>query len=201
MRERPPCSPTRTSSRNGSPVDFFGQRLAERLFDDGYAADLVVDNNVLAHVPDAHDFVEEPGRLLKPEGIVTKESPQLLRLVEERQVDTIYHEHFAYFSLLSAERLFAAHGLVRFDVAELPTHGGSLRTYAAHADGQHRPGERVGEVRAQERARPSTSSRRTSASPKRLGARSASCSRSSWKRSTRGRASWDTARPRRALRS
>jgi 2-polyprenyl-3-methyl-5-hydroxy-6-metoxy-1,4-benzoquinol methylase len=71
MRERPPCSPIRTSSRNGSPVDFFGQRLAERLLDDGYAADLIVGNNGLAHVPDAHDFVEEPCQLLKAEGIVT----------------------------------------------------------------------------------------------------------------------------------
>jgi SAM-dependent methyltransferase len=131
-------------------VDFFGQRLAERLTHEGYAADLVVGNNVLAHVPDAHDFVEGLRRLLKPEGVITMEFPHLLRLVEERQFDTIYHEHFSYFSLLSAERLFAAHHLVLFDVEELPTHGGSLRIYAAHEDGPHRPGERVAEIHAKE---------------------------------------------------
>jgi SAM-dependent methyltransferase len=132
-------------------VAFFGQPLAEHLLDEGYAADLVVGNNVLAHVPDAHDFVEGLRRLLKPNGVVTMEFPHLLRLVEERQFDTIYHEHFSYFSLLSAERLFAAHDLVLFDVEELSTHGGSLRIYAAHAQGPHRPSERVAEVHAKER--------------------------------------------------
>jgi SAM-dependent methyltransferase len=132
-------------------VDFFGQRLAEKLVDEGYAADLIVGNNVLAHVPDAHDFVEGLRRLLKPEGVVTMEFPHLLQLIEQRQFDTIYHEHFSYFSLLVAERLFAAHSLVLFDVEELPTHGGSLRIYAAHADGPHRPGKRIAELHAAER--------------------------------------------------
>ena len=132
-------------------VDFFGQPLAERLTEEGYAADLVVGNNVLAHVPDVHGFVEGLRRILKPEGVVTMEFPHVLRLVEERQFDTIYHEHFSYFSLLPAERLFAAHDLVLFDVEELSTHGGSLRIYIAHADGPYRAGERVAEVRARER--------------------------------------------------
>jgi SAM-dependent methyltransferase len=132
-------------------VDFFGQRLAERLLEEGSAADLIVGNNVLAHVPDVHDFVEGLRRLLKPEGVVTMEFPHVLRLIEERQFDTIYHEHFSYFSLGSVERLFAEHGLVIFDVDELSTHGGSLRIYAAHADGPHRLGERVMHLRATER--------------------------------------------------
>jgi SAM-dependent methyltransferase len=133
-------------------VDFFGHRLAQRLLAEGHAADLIVGNNVLAHVPDAHDFVEGLRRLLKPEGVITMEFPHLLRLLEERQFDTIYHEHFSYFSLLAAERLFAAHGLVLFDVEELPTHGGSLRIYAARADGPRRPGERIAGLHAAERA-------------------------------------------------
>jgi SAM-dependent methyltransferase len=132
-------------------VDFFGLGLAERLVAEGYAADLVVGNNVLAHVPNAHDFVEGLRRLLKPEGMITLEFPHLLQLVAERQFDTIYHEHFSYFSLLAVERLFADHGLEVVDIEELPTHGGSLRIYAAHADGPHRPGTRVSDVRAKER--------------------------------------------------
>jgi SAM-dependent methyltransferase len=132
-------------------VDFFSERVAENLLDDGHAADLIIGNNVLAHVPDSHDFVEGLRRLLKPEGVVTMEFPHLLRLIEERQFDTIYHEHFSYFSLFTAEQLFAAHGLVLFDVEELATHGGSLRIYAAHADGPHRPEARIGELHAVER--------------------------------------------------
>jgi SAM-dependent methyltransferase len=131
-------------------VDFFGLPLAERLLDEGFAADLIVGNNVLAHVPDSHGFVEGLRRLLKPEGVVTMEFPHLLRLIEERQFDTIYHEHFSYFSLLAAERLFAAHGFVLFDVEELPTHGGSLRIYAAHAAGPHYPGKRIAQLHALE---------------------------------------------------
>jgi SAM-dependent methyltransferase len=133
-------------------VGFFGRTLAERLLEGGYAADLVVGNNVLAHVPDAHDFVEGLHRLLKPDGILTMEFPHLLRLVQERQFDTIYHEHFSYFSLQTAERLFAAHDLVVFDVEELPTHGGSLRIYVAHTDAHPRLDERVTEVREKERS-------------------------------------------------
>jgi SAM-dependent methyltransferase len=111
-------------------VDFFGQRLADRLAAEGHAADLIVGNNVLAHVPDVHDFVEGLRRLLKPNGVITMEFPHLLRLVEERQFDTIYHEHFSYFSFLTARKVLSAHGLEVFDVDELSTHGGSLRLYA-----------------------------------------------------------------------
>lgn len=132
-------------------VDFFGERLAGSLAEKGFSADLIVGNNVLAHAPASHDFVEGLRRLLKPGGVVTMEFPHLLRLIEERQFDTIYHEHFSYFSLLTAERLFARHGLVLFDVEELPTHGGSLRIYAAHADGPYRPGTRIAELHERER--------------------------------------------------
>jgi SAM-dependent methyltransferase len=132
-------------------IDFFGDEVAERLVRGGRAADLVVGNNVLAHVPDAHDFVAGLRRLLKPAGLVTMEFPHVLRLIEEREFDTIYHEHFSYFSFLAAERLFAAHDLVLFDVEELPTHGGSLRIYAGHSGGPHHPREAVARLRARER--------------------------------------------------
>ena len=95
-------------------------------------ADLLLGNNVLAHVPDLNDFVAGMKRLLKPSGVITMEFPHLLRLMEQNQFDTIYHEHFTYFSFLTVEQVFAAHGLTVFDVDELPTHGGSLRIYARH---------------------------------------------------------------------
>ena len=113
-------------------VEFFGTETARRLAADGQA-DLIVGNNVLAHVPDLNDFVAGMHVLLASEGAITMEFPHLERLVEERQFDTIYHEHFSYFSLLTVRRVFAAHGLTVFDVEELPTHGGSLRIYACHA--------------------------------------------------------------------
>jgi hypothetical protein len=94
----------------------------------------LVGNNVLAHVPDINDFVGGMRVLLKPGGVLTMEFPHLLRLVDEKQFDTIYHEHFSYFSFLTARKVFAAHGLRLFDVEELPTHGGSLRIYGAHQD-------------------------------------------------------------------
>ena len=102
-------------------------------------ADLLLGNNVLAHVPDLNDFVGGMKILLKPEGLITMEFPHLLRLVEEHQFDTIYHEHFSYFSFLTASRIFAHHGLRLFDVEELPTHGGSLRIYGCHADDGTKP--------------------------------------------------------------
>jgi len=132
-------------------TEFFGEQLADRLVREGHAADLVVGNNVLAHAPASHDFVEGLRRLLKPGGVVTLEFPHLLRLIEDSQFDTIYHEHFSYFSLFAVERLFDLHGLVVFDVEELPTHGGSLRIFGAHADRSRRPGDRVAQVHARER--------------------------------------------------
>ena len=113
-------------------VKFFGEQTARQLVAEGIRADLVVGNNVLAHVPRLNDFVKGLKILLKPGGVLTMEFPHLLRLLAESQFDTIYHEHFSYFSLLTVERVFAVHGLAIFDVGELPTHGGSLRIYACH---------------------------------------------------------------------
>jgi hypothetical protein len=124
-------------------VEFFGARLAGILVDEGKRADLIAGNNVLAQVPDINDFVGGMKRLLAPGGAITLEFPHLLRLIQENQFDTIYHEHFSYFSLLSVERILAAHGLRVFDVETLPTHGGSLRVYACHHDD---PGEEEGRV-------------------------------------------------------
>ncbi len=131
-------------------VEFFGAELAERLHREGHAADLIVANNVLAHVPNVHDFVEGVGTLLKPDGVVTMEFPHLLRLIAEAQFDTIYHEHFSYLTLLVVERLFGEHELRLFDVEELPTHGGSLRIYAASERAAREPSEHLLELRARE---------------------------------------------------
>jgi SAM-dependent methyltransferase len=109
-------------------VEFFGAAMAQTL----PPADLLLGNNVLAHVPDINDFVEGMAMALKPDGVITMEFPHLMRLMEGNQFDTIYHEHFSYLSLLTVRRIFAAHGLTIFDVDELPTHGGSLRIYARH---------------------------------------------------------------------
>jgi SAM-dependent methyltransferase len=114
-------------------VSFFGAELARRLATEGRQAKLLLGNNVLAHVPDLNDFVSGLKLLLAPEGTITMEFPHLLRLIEGNQFDTIYHEHFSYFSFLAAERVFKAHGLKIYDVEQLPTHGGSLRIYATHA--------------------------------------------------------------------
>jgi SAM-dependent methyltransferase len=113
-------------------VDFFGERLAKQMVEEGKAADLLIGNNVLAHVPDINDFVAGLKKALKPHGVVTMEFPHLMRLIENNQFDTIYHEHFSYLSFHTAKAVFAAHGLELFDVEELPTHGGSLRIYAKH---------------------------------------------------------------------
>ena len=122
------------AERNGIPTraEFFGRALARRLVDEGVRADLLIGNNVLAHVPDLDDFVGGLAILLRPQGTLTMEFPHLMRLIEQGQFDTIYHEHFSYFSLLAAERAFAAHGLHLYDVEELSTHGGSLRVYVGH---------------------------------------------------------------------
>ena len=102
-------------------------------------ADLIIGNNVLAQVPDLNDFVAGISNLLAPTGVVTLEFPHLLRLIEGNQFDTIYHEHFSYFSVLTCRQIFAAHGLTLFDVEELPTHGGSLRVYLRHEDDATKP--------------------------------------------------------------
>ena len=114
-------------------IEFFGASVARRLVEEGRSADLVVANNVFAHVPDINDFSEGIRILLASDGIATIEVQHLARLIENNQFDTIYHEHFTYYTLLSAERVLAAHGLVVYDVEELPTHGGSLRLFARHA--------------------------------------------------------------------
>jgi C-methyltransferase C-terminal domain/Putative zinc binding domain/Methyltransferase domain len=134
-------------------IDFFGRNLAQKLVDDGVKADLLLGNNVLAHVPDINDFVAGMKILLQKDGIITMEFPHLLKLMEERQFDTIYHEHFSYFSFGTVENIFGAHGLKMFDVEELPTHGGSLRVYACHSDFYgHAVTDRVARMKEKEAA-------------------------------------------------
>lgn len=134
-------------------VKFFGTQVALELASEGRLADLLVGNNVLAQVPDLCDFVAGMKILLKPRGVLTLEFPHLLRLMEGNQFDTIYHEHFSYFSFLAAEKVIAAHNLTLFDVEELPTHGGSLRIFGRHVDDTSKPvTPRVAELRAKEAA-------------------------------------------------
>ena len=130
---------------------FFGAETARDLVGQGTQADLLLGNNVLAHVPDLNDFVAGMKIILKPEGVITMEFPHLQHLIEENQFDTIYHEHFSYFSFLAARRVFAHHGLELFDVEEIPTHGGSLRIFAGHAGQGRAMGGRVEEILARER--------------------------------------------------
>ena len=133
-------------------IEFFGVASAQRLKARKKSADLIVGNNVLAQVPDINDFVRGIKILLKPRGVVTIEFPHLLRLMEQNQFDTIYHEHFFYFSFASAERVFRHHGLELFDVEELPTHGGSLRIFAHHANDKfHSVSARVHAMKAKEK--------------------------------------------------
>ena len=120
-------------------VQFFNPETASELGDRGIQADLLLGNNVLAHVPGLNEFVRGMKIALKPTGIITMEFPHLLRLMQENQFDTIYHEHFSYLSLATVERVFAKFGLRLFDVDQLPTHGGSLRIYATHTDNDARP--------------------------------------------------------------
>ncbi|HTA19935.1 MAG TPA: methyltransferase domain-containing protein [Polyangia bacterium] len=135
-------------------VEFFGEALARQLAGEGRRADLIIGNNVLAQVPDLNSFVAGIANLLKPTGTATLEFPHLQQLVDGNQFDTIYHEHFSYFSLLATERIFAAHGLVVFDVEELWTHGGSLRVWARPVADASRPvSDRVLALRAREEQR------------------------------------------------
>jgi SAM-dependent methyltransferase len=136
-----------------SRVRFFGSGLARELVAEGLRADLLVGNNVLAHVPELNDFVAGLAALLAPRGVLTMEFPHLLRLMDEGQFDTIYHEHFSYFSFTAVRRVFAEQGLTLYDVEELPTHGGSLRIYGRRAEDESRPvAPRVGELLAREEA-------------------------------------------------
>jgi SAM-dependent methyltransferase len=136
----PAANVAKVALEKGIPTrtDFFGVELAKALVAEGKRADLIVGNNVLAQVPDLNDFVAGMARLLAPEGVITLEFPHLERLMAENQFDTIYHEHFSYFSLMTVDRLAARHRLRLIDVEELPTHGGSLRVYLANA-GSTRP--------------------------------------------------------------
>jgi SAM-dependent methyltransferase len=132
-------------------VKFFGTNTAKELAAEGKYADLIVGNNVLAHVPGLNDFVEGMKVILKKNGVITMEFPHLMKLVAENQFDTMYHEHFSYFSFTTVEKVFANHGLTLFDVEELPTHGGSLRIYARHGDDNSKPlGERVADLKRRE---------------------------------------------------
>jgi len=122
-----------------SIVKFFGIQTAREVAEEHGQADLLLGNNVLAHVPDLNDFVGGMKILLAPNGVITMEFPHLLRLMQENQFDTIYHEHFSYFSFITVEKVFAAHGITLFDVEELTTHGGSLRIYGRHAEDRSKP--------------------------------------------------------------
>ena len=133
-------------------IAFFGEATAKRLAAEGHCADLIAANNVLAHVPHLNDFVAGFRHLLKPGGVATFEFPHLLRTMGQVQFDTIYHEHFSYFSLLTAEQVFARHGLRVFDVEELPTHGGSLRLFVGHDAAGQPEGAGLRAVRAAESA-------------------------------------------------
>ncbi len=136
-----------------SLVAFFGCDTASKVRAKHGPADLLLGNNVLAHVPDINDFVAGMKILLAPQGVITMEFPHLMRLIAENQFDTIYHEHFSYLGFTTVERIFAHHGLALFDVEELPTHGGSLRIYARHVEHNALPvGPRVADLRAREAA-------------------------------------------------
>jgi SAM-dependent methyltransferase len=137
----PAANVAKVAQEKGVPtlVRFFGRDTARELAAQGRLADLLLGNNVLAQVNDLNDFVAGLKLLLSARGVITIEFPHLMRMVEENQFDTIYHEHFSYFSLYASERIFAAHGLTLFDVEELPTHGGSLRIYARHTEDASKP--------------------------------------------------------------
>jgi SAM-dependent methyltransferase len=135
-------------------VEFFGERSAARIRGEGRSADCLVANNVFAHVPNLHDFVNGIRTLLAPHGVATFEFPHMMKLIEETQYDTIYHEHYSYFSLHTAERALGEHALRIFDVEEIPTHGGSLRLFVCHdGDASKATTARVPALRAREKER------------------------------------------------
>jgi hypothetical protein len=149
----PAANVAKVAVEKGVPtlVKFFGRETAQAMVAAGQRADLVIGNNVLAQVPDLNDFVGGIRIVLKPQGVATLEFPHLMRMMAENQYDTIYHEHFSYFSFITAEKIFAAHDLILFDVDELPTHGGSIRIYVRHKEDTSKPvGQRVLELRDRE---------------------------------------------------
>ena len=151
----PAANVAKVAQEKGIPtvVKFFGQQTARELAAKGKQADLLLGNNVLAHVPNLNDFVAGMKTLLKPEGVITMEFPHLMRLMEGNQFDTIYHEHFSYLSFLTVEKVFATHGLTIFDVEQLSTHGGSLRIYVSHAEDTSKSiSQRVKVLRSEEKA-------------------------------------------------
>ncbi|MDY7055158.1 methyltransferase domain-containing protein [Limnospira fusiformis] len=149
----PAANVARVAESKGIPswVKFFGTTTAQEIVRQKKQADLLIGNNVLAHVPDINDFVAGMKLALNPNGILTMEFPHLLKLMEFNQFDTIYHEHFSYLSLLTVENIFASHGLTLFDVEEIPTHGGSLRIYGKHdSNSNYQVTERLNNFRQQE---------------------------------------------------
>jgi 2-polyprenyl-3-methyl-5-hydroxy-6-metoxy-1,4-benzoquinol methylase len=151
----PAVNVARVAKARGIPTEvrYFGRDTAADVRDRHGRADLLIGNNVLPHVPDLNDFVSGMKRLLALDGVITMEFPHLMQLVEQSQFDTIYHEHFSYFSFFTAERVFQAHDLTVFDAEQLGTHGGSLRIYAQHTEsGRHRVTDRTIGLRDRERA-------------------------------------------------
>lgn len=151
----PTASTADAAEALGIPVlrEFFGERLGKELAAAGRSADLIIGNNVFAHVPNINDFTKGLKAALKPNGTITLEFPHLMRLVEFNQFDTVYHEHFSYLSLHAAQRIFSAAGLRIYDVEELPTHGGSLRVYGCHTDRVFATSDLVHRLLAEERKR------------------------------------------------
>jgi hypothetical protein len=151
----PTASTAEAAEKIGIPVirQFFGERSGKELAASGRQADLIIGNNVYAHVPDINDFTRGLKSALKPSGTITLEFPHLMRLIESNQFDTVYHEHFSYLSLHAVERIFAAAGLKVYDIEELPTHGGSLRVYGCHADSTQKVGEAVARLLEEEKKR------------------------------------------------
>src|SRR5262249_9610210 len=149
----PAANVARVAIERGIPtiVRFFGVETARGLVGQGQQADLLIGNNVLAHVPDINDFVGGLALVLKPGGTLTMEFPHLLELMARNEFDTIYHEHFSYLSLLAVERIFAAHGLAVVDIENLATHGGSLRLHARRRETAGPPSPAVERVRERER--------------------------------------------------
>lgn len=150
----PTASTAAAAESQGVPVlkEFFGESLAERLISEGKQADLIIGNNVFAHVPDINDFTLGLKKALKPGGTITLEFPHLMNLIDQVQFDTVYHEHFSYLSLYTVSQIFQKAGLRIFDVEALSTHGGSLRVYGCHAEDAREASEHVAGVLAQESA-------------------------------------------------